>query len=473
MNDRVDCYVSHWLGGLPDFSTTTSWSPCHQLASKAKRRQSRKRPRSPTKGLAMTPPPSLRDESADARNRDDSTSYGQSSHPETPMAKKRRLSPNATPRQHPVVPSDSASQSRNMLLEKTPSVSSASTRSGTSRSRTSSPTKAFAGLEISNPLKLRFDDFDDPYATGTMPPGLHEVRRHLGLFSQSQNIIPSRDRDSTVPLFRNSPFPPTDAAYFDDDQEPCRYGPLVAVDDVLAIVGNSSSCRKNHVSEAIWNAEVHLRVLLFALRPDIKRMGAGPVNFAACNSASIHSHLLRRGQRAQSKMVDYCLYVDSEVATRSDPRVEDAISRLRADSPSEAVNHTDYAGVRRHPLALSIESKTPGGSVEAATLQVGTWHAAQWKFLESILNDGDGGDLACLEFLPGLIVQGSDWWFVASTRGNGETTLWTKQYIASTSSPLGTYQVLRAIQYLAWWCQEKYWPWFTANVLSLDDSPPV
>ncbi|WQF77007.1 Putative PD-(D/E)XK nuclease [Colletotrichum destructivum] len=99
--------------------------------------------------------------------------------------------------------------------------------------------------------------------------------------------------------------------------------------------------------------------------------------------------------------------------------------------------------------------------------QIGTWHAAQWKFLArrraSKVMTLDG-----LDFLPRLIVQGNDWFFVASTRKGDETTLWTEQPIGSTWPALGTCQVIRAVQYLAWWCEGVYWPWFKENIFDFE-----
>ncbi|KAK1573280.1 uncharacterized protein LY79DRAFT_697866, partial [Colletotrichum navitas] len=81
-------------------------------------------------------------------------------------------------------------------------------------------------------------------------------------------------------------------------------------------------------------------------------------------------------------------------------------------------------------------------------------------------------DLDALGYLPGLIVQGAEWYFVASTRQDDKTILWTRQSIGSTQYLLGTYRVVRALQCLAWWSAEVYWPWFCDHVLvmpSVDD----
>ncbi|RYC81644.1 hypothetical protein BFJ63_vAg15451 [Fusarium oxysporum f. sp. narcissi] len=54
-------------------------------------------------------------------------------------------------------------------------------------------------------------------------------------------------------------------------------------------------------------------------------------------------------------------------------------------------------------MALSIEAKgvsnTPAGSAE---LQIGTWHSAQWRFLEDLVSRNDGS-MDGLPFLPAII----------------------------------------------------------------------
>ncbi|KAF4503952.1 hypothetical protein G6O67_008578 [Ophiocordyceps sinensis] len=317
-------------------------------------------------------------------------------------------------------------------ISRAPSISTTSASSASVRSRKSSPTKAFTRLEISNPLKLRFDEFDGINTDYPIPQALQQVRIRLRAFSTNQRIIPRQDRASAEPLVKGSPFPLTDTAYYDDD-ESCRYGRLVPVDEVRIITNNSRYCAMHRAAEAVWNTEVHHQILRCALRGDEGNIGSSLVNFTICTSALINRHIVNRGP---SKMVDFCFYIDSDVASRSDPAVKDAVADLRA----------------------CIASKKQAGSHDDATLQIGTWHAAQWKFLARI-RASKGLTVDGLDFLPGLIVQGNDWFFVASTRKSDETTLWTEQPIGSTRSALGTYQVIRAVQYLAWWCEDVYWPW--------------
>ena len=40
-------------------------------------------------------------------------------------------------------------------------------------------------------------------------------------------------------------------------------------------------------------------------------------------------------------------------------------------------------------------------------------------------------------------------------------------YIGSTNSVLGIYQIVRALQFLAKWSLDVYWPWYRRVVLEL------
>ncbi|KAH9234139.1 hypothetical protein K456DRAFT_1947379 [Colletotrichum gloeosporioides 23] len=169
-------------------------------------------------------------------------------------------------------------------------------------------------------------------------------------------------------------------------------------------------------------------------------------------------------------MVNFCLYLNSNVIRQTNLAALAAIQALRLRLKSKAVNHTDYHILRNHPIALSIKSKTQDGSMAAAALQVGTWQAAHWKFHQKLLA-ARGLDVGTLDFLPGLIVQGLEWYFVATTNVDGAKMLWMKQFIGLMMTAIGTYQVIWAIQTLAAWCANEYWAWFRVNVLELDEEP--
>ncbi len=141
-----------------------------------------------------------------------------------------------------------------------------------------------------------------------------------------------------------------------------------------------------------------------------------------------------------------------------------AIHSLRRSLQCGVINHTDFLPLRRRPIVISIETKKRGGDQEEAELQIGTWHAAQWKWLSRLSADA-GGSLEALPFLPALVVNGHEWSFAATTRDQQRTILWLDRSFGSTTSALGVYKIVWGLQRLARWAEDTYWPWFKANIL--------
>lgn len=110
--------------------------------------------------------------------------------------------------------------------------------------------------------------------------------------------------------------------------------------------------------------------------------------------------------------VDYVLYLDADA---EDTCTSDAIAKL--EETAGPVNHTAFTPLASHPISLSIETKRHGGDGRRADVQMAAWQAAQWSFLEA----HGGGAVKNLAFLPGVIVQGHEWKFVATTRKDNKT----------------------------------------------------
>ncbi|GKT67445.1 hypothetical protein ColTof3_14784 [Colletotrichum tofieldiae] len=100
--------------------------------------------------------------------------------------------------------------------------------------------------------------------------------------------------------------------------------------------------------------------------------------------------------------------------------------RCKADQASEAIWNTEV-----HHQVLRVALRKDSGRMMSGLVNFFAWRQTNL-------------DLGTLDFLPGLIVQGPEWFFVALTRKNGRTCL-------------------------ALWCAEEYWLWFRANALDLDD----
>lgn len=86
-------------------------------------------------------------------------------------------------------------------------------------------------------------------------------------------------------------------------------------------------------------------------------------------------------------------------------------------------------------------------------MQMGTWHSAQCRTLRH------NGDLSSrsIEFLPGLIVQGHDWQFVASVLDESRKVLLLRTVrLGGTDSELGVYLLIMGLHRLRCWIKEGY-----------------
>lgn len=71
-----------------------------------------------------------------------------------------------------------------------------------------------------------------------------------------------------------------------------------------------------------------------------------------------------------------------------------------------------------------------------------------------------------IEFLPGIMVHGHQWQFVASPLEEGRARLYHEQDIGSTGSHLGIYRLAITLQCIKRWIEQTYWPAFKDTVLA-------
>ncbi|KAH0425476.1 hypothetical protein CcaCcLH18_10935 [Colletotrichum camelliae] len=131
----------------------------------------------------------------------------------------------------------------------------------------------------------------------------------------------------------------------------------------------------------------------------------------------------RSGKSAyHNKKVDFCVYVKEQ---------SEELDAAIIPSEAESINHTDHSGLVRSPIGLSIETKITSHDWVNAVNQITVWLIAQWDSLDDFASGGQPVRLgfspaaaAGLSFLPGIIVQGHEWWFIAVGRKpNGSTEL--------------------------------------------------
>ncbi|KPM42798.1 hypothetical protein AK830_g3733 [Neonectria ditissima] len=222
------------------------------------------------------------------------------------------------------------------------------------------------------------------------------------------------------------------------------------------LVKRAGQCHHLQYDEAGWNNLVHTP-LLDAVLNDKYPSESQSVDFSPCMTAPISPRFHHFS--ITSTKVDYVLYLDAD---EQDASISDALAKLEEREGS--VNHTAFTPLGRHPISISIETKRHDGDGRRADIQLAAWQAAQWSFLEAQAGD----KVNRLAFLPGIIVQGHEWKFVATTRRDCKTTLWSSHQFGTTMTLVGVFQIMAGLRRLRRWSTEVFWPWYKSYVLGLE-----
>ncbi|KAJ4312672.1 hypothetical protein N0V84_009816 [Fusarium piperis] len=377
--------------------------------------------------------------------------------PATP-GKRPRIDLDQTPRANPLLSArsdaSSAASSSGYDVDRDDAELAAPKRPRTNNSSPTKITYTLAYLHIEHVVQYRAFDGRE---SASVPASLKELVASIEADAFGQGIISDYDLAllgsdaSGDPLFSSIFASPR---FVDHTGSRAKLGASLSKVAVSEVLAEAQECEEMRHSEANWNCFVHSRLIRLAL------------NLSTANSNELQdTSRIRIGcLNAHDKRIDFCFYVD---VPDSNParRALDQVCRQRSHG---SINHTDYPPLLRRPVCLSIETKLTGQDWQAALEQTSIWLTAQWACLDKLA--GKEVVATSLEFLPALIVQGHDWWFVATTRNmrpdaRYETVLWSKVFIGSTASARGVYQVVTTLQRLAKWCSETYWPWFATQVL--------
>jgi hypothetical protein len=106
-----------------------------------------------------------------------------------------------------------------------------------------------------------------------------------------------------------------------------------------------------------------------------------------------------------------------------------------------SISHTLYNPLRRRPIGVNIETKRTGEDFRDAQYKLQIWCAAQFAKMEELVNERqrqmslsnqgepDHGSELEPPFLPGIIIQGHDWSFVAAVRNTSKKETVSKLYL--------------------------------------------
>jgi hypothetical protein len=175
----------------------------------------------------------------------------------------------------------------------------------------------------------------------------------------------------------------------------------------------SRMCALHFFAEAAWNEEVHCPVLRLALK------SYGSVVYRnvyghrmlylvqrlilSSTTARVLPSLVPRhgsGDILQSKIVDYTINL------QPDDEMKHLIAGLLRSQPYalQTINQTMQGPVRYLPIAISIETNTPGESEEDAMIQLAMWAAAHFNRLRMLSREN-----TVSLTLPLLYVRGAEW----------------------------------------------------------------
>ncbi|KAI1839609.1 hypothetical protein JX266_014181 [Neoarthrinium moseri] len=330
-------------------------------------------------------------------------------------------------------------------------------------SRKSSPTKQLQRMQIRRDRLFSLGKLQAP--AHELPPGLVVMVDDMKRLSQAIAVVPAgfrdelcADRDTYGRFFPHN---------FAADHDPSCSAAVLPPAKVKRIRDRATLWEKRFEDEASWNMEVHHHILRAVCRPKGRRAA---VDFISCTTARISPTFIPSGERG--KMVDSCLFIDpAAYGATAEERIQDLCSR----QPHGSINHTDHMPLFGQPIAVSVETKRSAVDWDNATLQTGTWQAAQLRCLSQLatlaatsygresLGSPTAG-VAVIDFVPGIIIQGHDWHLVASVHTGGVTTFRTKIPIGTTETVLGVYKILAALTYLVRWSENVYWPCFKQTI---------
>jgi hypothetical protein len=189
---------------------------------------------------------------------------------------------------------------------------------------------------------------------------------------------------------------------------------------VQDIIRKARRCLDGKYCEAAWNSKVHeplLELALFRHDPHVEYVNATSAKILPAFVPSFSTG----NTIVEGKMIDFVLtrQLDYENPVHADAELAASIRAKLERQPGSrplTVNQTDYTPLTRAPVAVAIETKVLGASLEEGRVQLAVWTAAWHRRMEALGIGGRGQ--APLPTLPLLLTMDHDWTlFFACDRG--------------------------------------------------------
>ncbi|KAL6914784.1 hypothetical protein FSST1_012544 [Fusarium sambucinum] len=278
---------------------------------------------------------------------------------------------------------------------------------------------------------------------------LLDFQKHKGIISTT---LRSHFQTSEDPISRSLE---DDAFYEPTWREPRQERRLLPL--VKEILLSAEKCCCHEYDKTGWNNLVYTPILSAALQTMMPYLDRQGVDFAPCERASLKPKYDKIG--ITGPLVDYMLYM---VPSSTKDRQAHEILIGRRDELG-SINFTTFKPTSQYPVGLTIKCKDSKNSL-SPEVHLSSWQAAQWKSLHEMA----GHDIKELEFLPGIIVDGHEWKFIATTWEKGRTTLLSSLPLGSTTTEVGVYRIMAGIKLLSKWVMFVFWPWYREYCLDLE-----
>ncbi|KAF4886524.1 hypothetical protein CGCF415_v015119 [Colletotrichum fructicola] len=342
----------------------------------------------------------------------------------------------------------------------------------------SSPTKRLAAVSLGN---APFDTKEYNSSVQRPPAGpAFDMFEKMEYLDNNEGLLPEAMRPVFLEYTKNRKVSRIGNAAFDNSGQRDALGPTPPIDHVLDLVHEAMRCQELVHTEHTWNCSVHFPLLKLALHGADGRKRQ-LVDFDSCTHAKPLAAYRSKSGSSTTHMVDFCINLcPRQAGSHHAPAVE-AIDVLRTELTDNSINHTGHNPLLRDPISVSIETKRPDEGGQKQALQMGVWQTAQWRHLEKLVQmrlaaNGEPPQtrqerchevLGQLDYLPAVLVRGHDWYFAATMREGHKKILWREVSMGSTRNVLGIYRIIYAIQLLAEYSRDHFWPWYLRAVLGI------
>ncbi|KAK3339619.1 hypothetical protein B0T25DRAFT_360832 [Lasiosphaeria hispida] len=358
-------------------------------------------------------------------------------------------------------------------------------RSSRGSRRSASPVKNLVGLKrLEKPVY--FDSFPEDAGAGQLPDDMRQLYSNIyDAIEYKTGIYPAEIRTEIEEVNHSHPPPPwvfkqsrAHASEQTQEERYFDYFPLsflcssIAEDiTVEAAIARAEFYKVCHIrdaarecltlrrSEAAWNSKVHepLLDLAFSTRrpPSVLFENATAARILPCFLPALGS-----GEAVDGKLVDFTLMPN--LSPELDASIQDMLSQLIQKKGSTTVadlciNQTEYSPLLRYPVAVSIETKVAGASLEEGQLQLAIWTAAWHKRMEKF--GFSGRNVPPLPTLPLILTHDHKWeLYFAVDRVDKIEILGTMQ-IGMTDHLQGIYQLLTVLGQIGAWIDTTFRTW--------------